>query len=183
MKVDFTMLTAAVVSSVVQHQNISTIIFVQNGCNNGYCCFLMMMMMINCFCGMVDRRNTFSLISSGNLCQRSSPSRISDTPRAGFESAQNLSSGFVGISCAVVIITTPRSHSLTVSTWRNSAFISAINKILKAKCLMHNFHCIDNSNIKTERLWKDSLHLNRSGKDLLTNNFLRNINHFLKLKR
>ena len=28
-------------------------------------------------------------------CQRSSPSRISDMPRAGFEPAQNLSSGFV----------------------------------------------------------------------------------------
>ena len=44
----------------------------------------MMMMMINCFCGMVDRRKAFSLISSRDHCQRSSPSRISDTPRAGW---------------------------------------------------------------------------------------------------
>ena len=43
----------------------------------------MMMMMMNCFCGMVDRRKAFSLISSQEHCQRSSPSRISDTPRAG----------------------------------------------------------------------------------------------------
>ena len=56
---------------------------------------MMMMMMMNCFCGMVDRRKTFSLISSWDHCQRSSPSRISDTPRAGFETAQNLSSGLV----------------------------------------------------------------------------------------
>ena len=49
---------------------------------------------LNCFfCGIVDRRKAFSLISSGDHCQRSSPSRISDTPRAGFEPAQNLSSG------------------------------------------------------------------------------------------
>ena len=61
---------------------------------------MMMMMMMNCFCGMVvDRRKLFSLISSRNHCQRSLPSRISDTPRAGFERAQNLSSER---SCAVV---------------------------------------------------------------------------------
>ena len=41
------------------------------------------------FCGMVDRRKAFSLISSRDHCQRSSPSR------AGFEPAQNLSSGLV----------------------------------------------------------------------------------------
>ena len=47
------------------------------------------------FCGMVDRRKEFSLISSRDHCQRSSPSRISDTSQAGFELAQNLSSSFV----------------------------------------------------------------------------------------
>ena len=34
----------------------------------------LMMMMMNCFCGMVDRRKAFSLISSRDHCQRSSPS-------------------------------------------------------------------------------------------------------------
>ena len=69
-----------------------------------------LMMMMNCFCGMVDRQKAFSLISSRDHCQRSSPSWISDTPRAGFEPAQNLSSGLVEWSCAVVITTTPRCH-------------------------------------------------------------------------
>ena len=50
--------------------------------------------LINYFCGMVDRRKTFSLISARTIV-RSSPSRISDTPRAGFEPAQNLCSGLV----------------------------------------------------------------------------------------
>ena len=67
-------------------------------------------MMMNCFCGIVDRRKAFSLISSRSYYQRSSPSRISDTPRAGFEPAHNLSSGFVEWSCAVMITTTPRRH-------------------------------------------------------------------------
>ena len=43
---------------------------------------LMMMMMMNCFCGMVARRKAFNLISSRGHCQ------------AGFEPAQNMSSGF-----------------------------------------------------------------------------------------
>ena len=69
---------------------------------------LSLMAMMDCFCGMVDRRKALSLISSRDHCQRSSPSQISDTLRAGFEPAQNLSSGFVKWSCAVMITTTPR---------------------------------------------------------------------------
>ena len=68
---------------------------------------LMMMRMINCLYGMVDGWKAFSLISSRDQCQRSSPSRISDTPLVGFEPMQNLSSGLVEWSCAVVITTTP----------------------------------------------------------------------------
>ena len=54
------------------------------------------MMMMNCFCGMADRRKLFSLISTQDHCQRSSPFLISDTSQAGFEPAQNLNLGFVG---------------------------------------------------------------------------------------
>ena len=43
---------------------------------------------LNCFCGMIDRQNAFSLICSRDHCQKSSPSRISDTPRVGFEPEQ-----------------------------------------------------------------------------------------------
>ena len=56
---------------------------------------MMMMMVVNCSCGMIDQRKAFSLISSWDHCQRSSPSRISDPPRAGVEPAQNLSLGLV----------------------------------------------------------------------------------------
>ena len=63
----------------------------------------MMKMMMSCFCGMVDRRQVYSLISSQDHCQRSSHSRIPDTPRAGFEPAQSPSSG---------ITTAPRRYSI-----------------------------------------------------------------------
>ena len=71
---------------------------------------MMMMMMMNCFFGMVDRRKALNFISSQDHCQRSSPSRIFDTPWAEFELAQNLSSGLVEGNCVVVITTTPRRH-------------------------------------------------------------------------
>ena len=61
--------------------------------------------MMNCFRGVVDQQKAFSLISSQDHCQISSPSRISDTQQAGFELMQNLSSGLVELSCAVVIAT------------------------------------------------------------------------------
>ena len=50
------------------------------------CCLL-----FELFFGMFHRRKAISLISSRDHCQRSSPSRISDTPRAGFEPTQDLS--------------------------------------------------------------------------------------------
>ena len=63
---------------------------------------------MNCFCCIVDRRKIFSLISSWDHCQRSSPSRISDTPQTEVKPAQSLSSSFVEWCCAVVITTTLR---------------------------------------------------------------------------
>ena len=57
-------------------------------------CVTMKMMMMNCFCGRVGWQKTCNLISSREHCQRSSPLRISDTPRAGFEPAQYLSLSF-----------------------------------------------------------------------------------------
>ena len=46
---------------------------------------MMMMMMMNCFRGIIDQQKVFSLISTWGHCQRSSPSQISDTPWVGFE--------------------------------------------------------------------------------------------------
>ena len=50
-----------------------------------------------------------------------SPSQSSNTPREGFEHAQNLSSGFAEWNCAVLITTTPWHHigmiSIAKRTW------------------------------------------------------------------
>ena len=54
-----------------------------------------MMMMVDCFCGMVDRRKALNLISSRDHYQRLSPLEISDTLQTRSEPLQNLSSGFM----------------------------------------------------------------------------------------
>ena len=64
-------------------------------------------MCMNCFCGTVDQWKVLSL-SRWDHWQRSSPSQISGMPGAGFEPAQNLSSGFGEWSCAVVITSKPQ---------------------------------------------------------------------------
>ena len=71
---------------------------------------MMMMMMMICFCRIVDRRKALSFIFSQDHCQRYSLSQISDTPKAVFEPAHNLSSDFIEWSCAIVITNAPRQH-------------------------------------------------------------------------
>ena len=83
--------------------------------------------LMNCFFGMVDRPKAFSLISSRDHCQRSSPSRISDRPRVGFEPAQSLSSGLVPWSCAVVISTTPWRRPFSEDVWGNRSWFICVN--------------------------------------------------------
>ena len=51
------------------------------------------------------------LIFRRHHCQRFSPSQISDTPRAAFVPAQNLSSNFLEWSYVIVIAITRRCHS------------------------------------------------------------------------
>ena len=79
---------------------------------------------------------------------------------------------------------TVNTHAVLLSSI--TFFLTAfVNSILQGKCVTHQFHFLDNSNIKKEHHWKDGLHLNRSGKDLLMNIFLRNLNNFFfkKIKK
>ena len=71
---------------------------------------------------------SFSLVISPVHCQRFSPSRIFDTPRATFELAQNLSSGFVDWSCAVVITTIPRRRYRRSVWMRNRKYLRGWGK-------------------------------------------------------
>ena len=85
---------------------------------------------MDCFYGLVQCQKAFSLISSWDQCQRSSPFWISGTLQAEFKPVQNLSSGSVEWSCVVVITTTPRCNKLTIKIWKvsllNHCFISIL---------------------------------------------------------
>ena len=113
---------------------------------------VMMMMMMICFCGMVERRKAFSLISGGDNCQRSSPSCISDTPRTGFEPAQSMSSGLVERICTVVITTTPRCHRIIHYIDKSLLFVTAkrciifpiSSTVFRWKCISAVSFCFSN---------------------------------------
>lgn len=73
----------------------------------------MIMVMMNCYFGMIDRRYMLSLTSCQDHCQRISALRIPDIPRVGFASAQNLNSEVEKKderSCASVTTTILRRH-------------------------------------------------------------------------
>ena len=63
---------------------------------------------MNCSCELIDGRKTLSFITSWNNCHTFSPSQVSNTPRGGFEPAQNLRSGFTDWSWPEEITTAPR---------------------------------------------------------------------------
>ena len=111
-----------------------------------------MMMMMNCFCVMVDLQRAFSLISSWDHCQRSSTWRISDMPPAGFEHVQNLSSGLVDRRCAVVIIITPRRYVTFLSFLCicNERTLSTFVDASLSRCLKYIFP--ENFNSFSEKL-------------------------------
>ena len=128
------------------------------------------MKMMNCFCVMVDQWKAFSFISSLDLYQRSSPSQISNTPWAGFEPAQNLSSGFDEWSCAVVITTALWHHKVVSPRQlgqeiciRSCTFSKVLNAYLK----------------KHIGAWKQSSYLNSiitNYNQLINLNFVDNLN-------
>ena len=99
---------------------------------------MMKMMKMNCFCGMV--------ISSRDHCQRSSPSWISNTPRAEFEPAQKLSSGFAEWNCAVMITTTTQRHYILLMFYRfffnNLCIVRICLNVLQFFMKLHYFFII-----------------------------------------
>ena len=121
------------------------------------------MMMMNCFCGMVDWQKAFSLTFSRDHCQRSSPLWISDKPQAGFEPAHNLISGFVEWSCAVVITTAPQR----ILKLKND------NLPITAMIDNKNLHALMNSDKLSQYkyLWIDTVAI----KELIKTNIIQNV--------
>lgn len=65
--------------------------------------------------------------------------------------------------------------------YRNSRFLNGriddINIMLRNGCNDHNFEFIDNKNIQVDcHLWKDGVHLNDRGLEILANNYIKHLN-------
>ena len=67
---------------------------------------------MNCFCGLTNRRKVLHLISSQDHHQRFSQWSVSSTPWAAFKPVQNVRSDFAEWSYAVDVTTTSRRHKL-----------------------------------------------------------------------
>ena len=59
--------------------------------------------------------------------------------------------------------------------------LNKVNKCILVICKAHNTSFINNDNIIKNDMYRDGLHLIRSGKFLLSNNFIENINNFLEI--
>ena len=59
--------------------------------------------------------------------------------------------------------------------------LNQVNKCVLDICKAHNISFINNDNIIRNDIYSDGLHLLRSGKFLLSNNFIENINNFLEM--
>ena len=55
--------------------------------------------------------------------------------------------------------------------------IEEVNKFLGDDSNVYGYKFISNSNITQAHIWKDGIHLNDVGTDILTNNFIRAINY------
>ena len=107
-----------------------------------------MMLTLNCFYGMVDRRKTLHLNSSLTYSQSFPLLQIFDTSW-GFEPALNLSEDFAKWSCAVVTTTTQRRHILAPLWYHLSGiFIANLEQI------SHIFEQMPTGMVFFDALWK-----------------------------
>ena len=60
-----------------------------------------------------------------------------------------------------------------------NALIQRVNDLLRDLCSMNGFGYICNDTITTEYLWKDGIHLQDLGTNILSSNFIEFVNNFL----
>ena len=115
---------------------------------------------------------TKGLISSHDNCWRFSPSQTSDKPQAGYEPAQNLSSGFAEWGYAVVITTTSSSLQHFTATkilklvilFLVRFFNTYIFQFLQLRCQWRLFKSLFEKCIQEDSVYKEPFVLNEKWK-------------------
>ena len=72
---------------------------------------------------------------------------------------------------------------IVVNNKLTSAYISSVNGRISNMWRDNSFVFIDNNNIPTSNLFRDGLHLFEVGKRILANNFINNLNNFLRIRQ
>ena len=72
---------------------------------------------------------------------------------------------------------------IVVNNKLTNAYISSVNQRISNMCRDNSFVFIDNNNIPTSSLFRDGLHLLEVGKRILANNFIDNLNNFLRIRQ
>ena len=98
------------------------------------------------------------------------------------DSVQNLLDNLrqIGLKCKSAGVKRVLISGIVVNNKLTSAYISSVNQRISDMCRDNSFVFIDNNNIPTSSLFRDGLRLLEVGKRILANNFIDNLNNFLR---
>ena len=101
------------------------------------------------------------------------------------DSVQNLLDNLkqIGLKCKSAGITRILISGIVVNKKLTSAYISSVNQRISNVCRDISFVFIDNNNSPTSSFFRDGLHLLETGKRVLANNFIDNLNNFLRVRK
>ena len=101
------------------------------------------------------------------------------------DSVQNLLDNMkqTGLNCKSAGVKRILIPGIVVNNKLTSAYISIVNQCISNMCRDNSFVFIDNNNIPTSSLFRDSLHLIKIGKRILANNFMDNLTNFYEERR
>ena len=101
------------------------------------------------------------------------------------DSVQNLLDNFrqIGLKCKSAGVKRVLISGIVVNNKLTSAYISSVNQRISNMCRDNSFVFTDKNNIPTSSFIRDGLHLLEVGKRILANNFIDNLNNFLRIRQ
>ena len=101
------------------------------------------------------------------------------------DSVQNLLDNLrqIGLKCKSAGVKRVLISGIVINNKLTSAYISSVNQRISNMCRDNSFVFIDNNNIPTSSLLRDSIHLLEVGKNILANYFIDNLNNFLRIRQ
>ena len=89
----------------------------------------------------------------------------------------------IGLKCKSAGVKRVLVSGIVANNKLTSAYILSVNQPIFNMCRDNSFVFIDNNNIPTPSLFHDGLHLLEVGKRILADNFIDNLNNFLRIRQ